>query len=454
MRQLRRSIGVIFIILLALPLAVFGQAQWAEGGTIELGQTISGQLSADDQAVGYTFVAEAGTTVTITLRSNDFDAYLSLRDENGLEIAFDDDSAGNLNSRIGPFIFEMAGSYTIVATSYGYRFGDSGGTGRFELSVAEAQLQIIEYGKTVEGELTPDEPQMVYSFTGAEGDAVVITMVPLDFDPFDAYANLVGTDGFEIGFAYVNMESGNVRMGPLVLPQTGTYTIRAGTFSQFFNQPVGRFTLSVEQVEIQTIAFDETVEVTFDGSAAAAYFIFEAAFGDTLNLVVDGNLDTNVAVLDSFSYQIVFDEDSGPGFNPRIDNLVINSTDTYTVVLSLTQPGSTGTAALTVMQAQVPLLGEAPVTLTFTEPVFRQVVRYESDGSPVRLTVTSLSGPFSPNLEIPYGDETFSGAYFSGSDVQEISAVFTPPPGTITIIINNNSWSEVTVEVTVTRLGR
>lgn len=454
MRQLGRLIGVIFTFLLALPIAVFGQAQWAEGGSIELGQTINGQLTADDQAVGYTFVAEAGTTVTITLRSNDFDAYLSLRDENGLEIAFDDDGAGNLNSRIGPFTFETAGAYTIVATSFGYRLEHSGGTGRFELSVTEAQSQIIEYGQTVEGEVTADEPEMVFSFAGAEGDEVVITMTPLDFDPFDAYVNLVGTDNFEIGFAYVNVESGNVRMGPVVLPQTGNYIIRAGTFNQFFNQPVGRFTLTLEKVEIQTIAFDETVEVTFDESAAAAYFAFEAALGDVLNLVVDGNVDTNLAVLDSFSYQTAFDEDSGSGFNPQIDNLVINLTGTYNVILSLTQPGSAGTATLTVTQAQVPLLGEKPVTLTFSDTVFRQVVRYESDGNPVRLTVTSLSEAFSPNLEIPYGDETFSGAYFSGSDVQELSAVFTPPPGTINIIINNNSWSEITVEVTVTRLGQ
>jgi Bacterial pre-peptidase C-terminal domain. len=196
MHQIRRWVSVILIVLLALPLAVFGQAQWAEGGSIELGQTVSGQLTADDQAIAYMLEVEADTTVIITLRSNDFDAYLSLRDADGVEIAFDDDSAGSLNSRIGPLTFETAGTYAIVATSYGYRGGRPGGTGQFDLTVTEAQQRRIEYGQTFEGELTSNELEAFFAFTGAEGDSVVITLMSGDFD---AYLILLGPGGLNCG---------------------------------------------------------------------------------------------------------------------------------------------------------------------------------------------------------------------------------------------------------------
>ncbi|MFQ3565900.1 MAG: PPC domain-containing protein [Aggregatilineales bacterium] len=455
MHRLCRSIAVILISLLALPLAVFGQTQWAQGGSIELGQTITGELTTDVQAVGYTFTAEAGTTVTITLRSDDFDSYLSLRDENDIEIAFDDDGAGNLNSRIGPFTLGATGVYTIVATNFGYRLGDEGGgrrTGRFELSVEEAQLQVIEYGQTVEGELTTNEPVMSFTFTGTEGDAVIITMVPLDFDVYDAYIQLLDGDGFGLNFVYASSESGNARIGPFILPQSGNYTIRAGSFGQL----LGRFTLSIEQAEVRRIGFDETVEVVFDGSTSTAYFVLEAVFGDVINVVVDGDVDTHLTILDPLSYQVAFDDDSGTSFNPEINNFVIDQKDDYIIVLNLAQPGTTGTAALTVMQSEVLFIDEEPTTLTFTDTVFRQIVRYESDGSPVQLTITSPSGPFSPSIEIPYEERSFS-TFFSGSNVEEISAVFTPPPGTISIIINNNNnnnQTEIAVEVTATRLGQ
>ena len=53
----------------------------------------------------------------IELKSEKFDAVLRLEDSAGKEVAFDDDSAGNLNARIW-FKASAAGEYTIVATCH------------------------------------------------------------------------------------------------------------------------------------------------------------------------------------------------------------------------------------------------------------------------------------------------------------------------------------------------
>lgn len=446
MYQIRRWGSAILIFLLALPLAVFGQAQWSEGGAIEIGQTISGQLTADDQAIAYTLEVEADTTVIITLSSDEFDCYLSLRDENGVEIAFDDDSAGNLNSRIGPFTFETAGTYTIVATSYGYRGGRPGGTGGFDLTVTEAQQRRIEYGQTIEGELTSDELEAFFTFTGAEGDSVVITLTSNDFD---AYLILNGPGGFEIARDDDGAGNLNSRIGPLILSETGAYTINASSLSR---NRTGRFTLSLDRVETQAIEFGEKIAVEFDGSANMVYFVFEAQSGDVVDIIAEGDVDTNLSVFDPYNYRLAFDEDSGRRFNPEILDLVLNTGGTYTIALSLTQSGSVGSVELTLERAEVPLLNDGPITLSFSDSQNTRVVRYESDGSPVRLTLTALDGTFSPSLDISYGNG-FSDAYLSGSSVQEMSMVITPPPGMVTISVSDYSWSSITAELVAVSLS-
>jgi hypothetical protein len=65
---------------------------------------------------------EAGRNYIIDLESQDFDAYLRLEQLNAGVIAEDDDSGGNLNSRIrfGP---GQTASYVVTATSLGGGFG-------------------------------------------------------------------------------------------------------------------------------------------------------------------------------------------------------------------------------------------------------------------------------------------------------------------------------------------
>lgn len=76
------------------------------------------------RAKRYSVKLEAGKTYVIDMvqtRAGEFDPYLRL-EHNGLTLMQDDDSGGNLNSRI-VFQPQQAGDYTIVATSLGPRMG-------------------------------------------------------------------------------------------------------------------------------------------------------------------------------------------------------------------------------------------------------------------------------------------------------------------------------------------
>jgi hypothetical protein len=80
----------------------------------------------------YTIAMAAGKTYQIDLirSDNGIDPFLRLEDAAGTNLAQDDDSGGNLNSRI-IFPCTQAGEYRIIATSL------IGGTGNFTLQVSE-----------------------------------------------------------------------------------------------------------------------------------------------------------------------------------------------------------------------------------------------------------------------------------------------------------------------------
>jgi hypothetical protein len=119
----------------------FGTAAAAQEETlsptaIDFGETVTQHLEVTDDTLAdgssyklYMFAAEAGDSVTITIKSIDFNAHLFLTDPVDSIIEADDDSGGDCNAHLSAVI-PANGSYVIYATStYPYR------TGEFELEL-------------------------------------------------------------------------------------------------------------------------------------------------------------------------------------------------------------------------------------------------------------------------------------------------------------------------------
>jgi serine protease Do len=82
----------------------------------------------------YTVKLQKDKTYVIDLVSKDFDAYLRLLDKGGNQLAEDDDSGGDLNSRI-IHSSDKDAEYTIVVTSF------DGQVGKFNLKMREFALK-------------------------------------------------------------------------------------------------------------------------------------------------------------------------------------------------------------------------------------------------------------------------------------------------------------------------
>ena len=109
------------VLLVPLPAAWSRESQKDD----DKGLKVEGKLSPDDPKDKvmtksphqvHTMKMKQGQTYQIDLMSRAFDAFLRVEDESGKQLAADDDSGGNLNSRI---YFEVPrdGSYRLIATS-------------------------------------------------------------------------------------------------------------------------------------------------------------------------------------------------------------------------------------------------------------------------------------------------------------------------------------------------
>jgi len=93
--------------------------------SIAFGQYMQGRLEQGDQTMNdgtyadvWTFQGTGGQTVTIDVRSDEFDTYAQLLNASGDRLAEDDDSGGSTNSRI-TFTLPASGQYQIVVNNFG-----------------------------------------------------------------------------------------------------------------------------------------------------------------------------------------------------------------------------------------------------------------------------------------------------------------------------------------------
>lgn len=88
-------------------------------------------LTADNPTNTETLDVQEGTMYFVSLNSEEFDTYLSILDENGVEIAANDDSGGTLNSVV-VFTATSTGTYSINVSSY-----VEGATGEYNVLIGE-----------------------------------------------------------------------------------------------------------------------------------------------------------------------------------------------------------------------------------------------------------------------------------------------------------------------------
>jgi hypothetical protein len=241
-----------------------------DGRRLRVGYENEGLLSTADARgmnppmQAWILMGEAGATASVDLRSNDFDAFLTLIGP-GLDVLTDDDSAGRCDSRL-TVTFPESAEYRVVVGTLGV------GSGDFVLSASvtpgpvdpepcipsstESEPDAGRLGEVpvagsiplegaVDGTLTGSEvifrgsPVQAWTLQGSAGDRVAITSTSADMD---GYLFFTGP-GFS---APVTDDDSGGGLDPRIcveLPEDGTYTIFPGRLGE--QGPGSRYHLEV-----------------------------------------------------------------------------------------------------------------------------------------------------------------------------------------------------------------
>lgn len=248
----RLSFIVALLTAAALPLA----AQPTNARAVELGRRASGVIQVSDPRWddrggfhSYRLEVKAGGRYDITMRSDDFDAYLSVVQYVGgmsEKLVTDDDSGGDTDAKLR-FRAPAAGTYYIVAQSL-----EADGLGAYSLEVAEAPPPVpvvateLSMGKAVEGSIgsgspmledeNPPIPFQLYTYRGS-GERVRISMRSGAFDTFlrvtrvtaDGETELATDDdgggGTDASLAVVADGRINIYARPLDASASGTFSL-------------------------------------------------------------------------------------------------------------------------------------------------------------------------------------------------------------------------------------
>jgi hypothetical protein len=225
----------------------------AAQGDIRPGQSVRGELSSKDPTLDddthydvWRFRGQAGHVYAVTLRSDDFDAYLAVGSSAGAscdDCETDDDGGGGTDSRV-EFRVASSGGYEIRANSL-----SGGETGAYTLELedlgerdgsdmeVDVEATPIQAGPAVRGELTEDDAQAdddsyydLYVYRGRAGEAITISLSSEDFDAYLAVGRLVEGE-IEVLETNDDGPAGTDSFIRLTLPDDGEYLIRANSLS-------------------------------------------------------------------------------------------------------------------------------------------------------------------------------------------------------------------------------
>jgi hypothetical protein len=324
----------------------------ASGSTLRYGDSVINTITNMTPQVYYSFRAERGDMVNITMErvSGDLDPYLQLVNSNAFVIADNDDVLGSnsLDAEIQGFLIEEAGTYIIIASRFGQAAGTSTGAFVLRLNTAansglgnspQAAVPLL-MGDVVEGELTADQFARYYMFEASANDLVTIRMNRTggNVDSFLALANAglqeLVTDDDSGGGQNALIES-------YLIPADGRYYIIATRFEREAGRTTGSYELELLSLGnafddvlpgVPRISYGSTLTGRIDDATPELLFAFRGVTGDVITVSMnrgDGNLDPVVAILNSSQRELTRDDDSGGGQNARIARFVIPQTGLY-----------------------------------------------------------------------------------------------------------------------------
>lgn len=314
----------LILVLVSLSVVVLSSTIYAQSQERSAfsDRPISGTLTDEESDIRYSFTATAGDRVSVTLTSREFDTLVRIETDDGNPVDSNDDFGGSLNSTLENVTIPYDGDFDVVVTS-----SDGSGRGDFVLVVGYTPIQTIEYGDVVIGAINENTPEVVYRFEGEKGDKLAIGMSSTAIDSLVVLSN----ESNELISDDEGAGASNALILGYTLPKSGMYFIKAQTYTWM---PEGEFSLSLQKIEPTMLEFGVTATATMDG--APVFFTFEGEAGTLFAARVrseGGEMDTFMNIRTTEGYYLVYDDDSGYGYDPEVQNIMLSENGIYTMAI-------------------------------------------------------------------------------------------------------------------------
>ncbi len=329
------------------------------GSALRYGDTVANTVNDSQVEVYYSFRAERGDIITLTMLrdSGNLDPYLYIVDRNRRIIAENDDRDGSTNSQIADLVIEETDSFLIIATRRGGPAGTTSGEFLLTLQRAESsgvgispQVAIrLQPDRPVEGEITADKLQLYYVFQARRDDIITLRMnrISGNIDSFLSLTNanleeLVNNDDVADG-------NQNAQIAEYRIPADGTYYVIATRYSGEGSQTTGRFRLEMVSVgnafetvdeDASRMVYGSTATGNINSGATTALFAFYGVQGDTLTSTVtrsEGSLIPALALLDA-DQRVLSSGTSEDTLTARIERFTLPRTGIYYLRVSRAEP--------------------------------------------------------------------------------------------------------------------
>jgi hypothetical protein len=353
-----------------------------DGRSVAIGDDVRGALSASDYLglnnsylEAWTLEVEAGTSFTVDLISDDFDALLYVMGPGMSEPLRDDDGAGACHSRVTLTALED-GAFHLVASSSSQQTGtyrlrvssepsppdamSCGGINGVSLSSLPTAGRELRRGTAAFGRLSGaeasvenDRPVQAWSLRGEAGERVTIR---LESDDYDSYLYFFGPGMSE---TLTNDDGGEGLDSELTItfPETGSYTVGAGALS---SGSTGAYHITLtDPIDLETLATGDrslragtrelgqltSADPVVEGKPVQAW-AFRAEAGQTVTIdLISDSFDSYLRVLGP-GLGTLEDDDGGDGLHSRIE-VTFPDNGVYRVIAS-SLGGDTGIFTLQV----------------------------------------------------------------------------------------------------------
>lgn len=348
--------GAALILLAALlrVAAVAGAPAIQAGGFLPDGQPVRGSIDDSSFRQVYSFDARANEVIAISMTrlSGQLDPYILLTDGVGTILALSDDDGPNLAAQIRFTRIPAEGRYFVIATRFGQELGTS--SGDYELLLERVGTTaipntVLQYGESVFGRVTADEPLVFYFVRAERGDIINIVMRRTSGD-LDPQLDLSTSDGTVLASNDDDPSAEGTLDAAITnhtIFESGVYVIVATRFGHEAGTTEGSFVLSYSRTPPESLGtsletarlidYGATLTSSISAETPSRYYYFQARRGDVISISatsVAGGLDPFLTLLDTNLIELITDDDSGGQRNARLAGVSLPVSGTYYVIVT------------------------------------------------------------------------------------------------------------------------